>query len=189
MSNAPVLAGQEKIAVLDYGSKYNQLFTRTIREFGVYSELHAHTTTIEEIKKMNPVGIVLSGGAASVGDEKAYAIDPAIFELGIPVLGISYGAQVIVDHLGGKVEKNTGGESKEETLTVDTTSTLFAGQTDKQNVWVNHSADIAELPEGFTASAKDSTGNIAAISNDEQQIYAIQFHPEDYRSKMGMNSS
>ncbi|WP_369825386.1 glutamine-hydrolyzing GMP synthase [Sporosarcina sp. P18a] len=185
MSNAPVLAGQEKIVVLDYGSKYNQLFTRTIREFGVYSELHAHTTTIEEIKKMNPVGIVLSGGLASAGDENAYDIDPSIFELGIPVLGISYGAQVIIDHLGGKVEKNTSDEGKEETLTVDTASALFAGQTEKQNVWVSHSADIAELPEGFTASAKDSSGNIAAISNDEEQIYAIQFHPEDYRSENG----
>ncbi|WP_153723476.1 MULTISPECIES: glutamine-hydrolyzing GMP synthase [Sporosarcina] len=185
LSNAPLLVEQEKIVVLDYGSQYNQLFTRTIRDFGVYSELHAHTTTVEELKKMNPAGIVLSGGTASVGDDTAYDVDPAIFTLGIPVLGISYGTQLIVNHFGGSLEKTADYSFKEEPVTVDAQSSLFAGQTEKQNVWVGHSAQVAELPEGFTASAKDSAGNIAAISNDSQQIYGIQFHPEHHQSENG----
>ncbi|ARK24359.1 glutamine-hydrolyzing GMP synthase [Sporosarcina sp. P37] len=185
MSNAPLLVEQEKIVVLDYGSQYNQLFTRTIREFGVYSELHAHTTTVEELKEMNPVGIVLSGGTASAGDAAAYDINPEILKLGIPVLGISYGTQLIVEHLGGTVEVNADGEGKEELVTVDTTSALFAGQTEKQNVWVKDSAHVAQLPDGFTSSATDSEGNIVAVSNDAQQIYAIQFHPEEHRSEHG----
>ena len=94
MSTAPLLVEQEKIVVLDYGSPYNQLITRTIREFGVYSELHPHTTTAEEIKNMNAVGIILSGGPVSVYDEDAYGIDPEIFNAGIPILGICYGMQL-----------------------------------------------------------------------------------------------
>ncbi|PIC64940.1 glutamine-hydrolyzing GMP synthase [Sporosarcina sp. P13] len=173
------------MVVLDYGSTYNQLFTRTIREFGVYSELHAHTTTVEELKAMNPVGIVLSGGTASFEDVSAYEIDPEIFTLGIPVLGISYGTQLIVNHLGGAIEKTADCVAQTEEITVDTTSPLFAGQTEKQNVYVAHSVNVTQLPEGFTATAKDSAGNIAAISNDEQQIYAIQFHPEVHHSEHG----
>ncbi|AXI01352.1 glutamine-hydrolyzing GMP synthase [Sporosarcina sp. PTS2304] len=173
------------MVVLDYGSTYNQLFTRTIREFGVYSELHAHTTTVEEIKKMNPVGIVLSGGTASFEDVTAYDIDPEIFNLGIPVLGISYGTQLIVNHLGGAIEKIEDNVGKTEEITIDHTSSMFAGQTEKQNVFVSHSANITQLPEGFKATAKDSAGNIAAISNDEQQVYAIQFHPEVHHSEYG----
>ncbi|WP_153733610.1 glutamine-hydrolyzing GMP synthase [Sporosarcina obsidiansis] len=185
LSNAPLLVEQEKIVVLDYGSQYNQLFTRTIRDFGVYSELHAHTTTVEELKEMNPAGIVLSGGTASIGDDTAYDIDPEIFTLGIPVLGINYGTQLIVKHFEGTMEKTEDCTYQQESITVDTTSTLFAGQTEKQNVWMSHSAHVAELPKGFTASAKDSAGKIVAISNDEQQIYAIQFHPEEHHSEHG----
>lgn len=185
LSNAPLLVEQEKIVVLDYGSQYNQLLTRTIREFGVYSELHAHTTTVDELKKMNPVGIVLSGGTSSVGDSAAYDINPEIFTLGIPVLGVNYGTQLIVNHFGGTLEKLADRTYRQESITADTTSTLFAGQTEKQSVWMGQSAYVAQLPEGFTASAKDSAGNIAAISNDEQQVYGVQFHPEVHHSEQG----
>ncbi|WP_301108059.1 glutamine-hydrolyzing GMP synthase [Sporosarcina sp.] len=185
LSNAPLLVEQEKIVVLDYGSQYNQLFTRTIRDFGVYSELHAHTTTVEELKNMNPVGIVLSGGTASIGDDAAYDVDPAIFTLGIPVLGISYGTQLIVKHLGGSLGQTADSDFKEEAVTADTASSLFAGQSEKQSVWMGHSSSVAQLPEGFTACAKDSAGNIAAISNDAQKVYGIQFHPEHHQSENG----
>src|SRR3954451_8771521 len=96
-----MLENQEMVIVLDFGSQYNQLITRTIREFGVYSELHPHTITVEEIKKMNTVGIILSGGPVSVDDAGAYGIDPEIFSAGIPILGICYGMQLIVKHFGG----------------------------------------------------------------------------------------
>ena len=102
--STPLLKEQEKIVVLDFGSQFNQLITRRIREFGVFSELHPHTITAEEIKEMNAAGIVFSGGPNSVYDENAFKVDPAIFELGLPILGICYGMQLIAHTQGGKVE-------------------------------------------------------------------------------------
>ena len=132
MSTAPLLVEQEKIVVLDYGSQYNQLITRTIRELGVYSELHAHTITAEELKNMNAVGIILSGGSVSVDDANAYGIDPDIFTSGIPVLGLCYGMQLIVKNFGGKSEKSSVRDYSKETITVETSSKLFNGQAEKQ---------------------------------------------------------
>ena len=105
MSSTPLLKEQEKIVVLDFGSQYNQLITRRIREFGVYSELHPHTVTAEDIKKMNATGIIFSGGPNSVYDTNAFHIDEAIYDLNIPILGICYGMQLMAYQFGGKVEK------------------------------------------------------------------------------------
>lgn len=185
MSNAPLLVGQEKIVVLDYGSKYNQLFTRTIREFGVYSELHAHSTTVEQVKKMNPVGIVLSGGNSSAGEITANDVDPELFNLGIPVLGISYGTQLLVNHFGGTIDTTVECTERTEQITVDPNSTLFTGQAAQKNVFVANSARITQLPEGFTVDATDAAGNSVAISHDEKQLYAIQFHPEVHHTENG----
>ena len=128
LSTAPLLIEQEKIVVLDFGSQHNQLLTRTIRQFGVYSEMHPHTTTAEELKKMNAVGIILSGGPFSVDDAGAYSIDPEIFSAGIPILGICYGTHLIVKHFGGKSEKSSDRTYSSEQISMNTASELFAGQ-------------------------------------------------------------
>ena len=110
------LQNQEMILVLDFGSQYNQLITRRIREFGVYSELHPHTISVEEIKKINPKGIILSGGPNSVYDEKSFRCDERLFDLGIPVMGICYGMQLMTVHFGGKVEPASQREYGKATL-------------------------------------------------------------------------
>jgi GMP synthase (glutamine-hydrolysing) len=188
LSAAPLLVEQEKIVVLDYGSQYNQLITRTIREFGVYSELHPHTITIEEIKKMNTVGIILSGGPVSVDDAGAYGIDPEIFFAGIPILGICYGMQLIVKHFGGESEKSSERVYSEETITVDTTSRMFANQPETQAVWLSKGDQVVALPEGFSAIAGGSACEIAAIGNTENDIYAVQYHPEVSQSEHGVDT-
>lgn len=185
LSTAPLLVEQEKIVVLDYGSQYNQLLTRKIREFGVYSELHPHTSTAEEIKKMNAVGIILSGGPFSVEDAGAYGIDPEIFSAGIPILGICYGTQLIVKHFGGTSEKISDRTFSEEQLSVNTASELFAGQPEIQDVWLSHGDRVTTLPEGFLTFASGKTCEIAAIGDDERKIYGVQYHPEVHQSDHG----
>ena len=185
MSTAPLLIEQEKIVILDYGSPFNQLLTRTIRELGMYSELHPHTTSAEEIKKMNAVGIILSGGPVSVSDTNAYGIDPEIFSTGIPILGICYGMQLIVNHFDGTSEKLAARTYSEERVTLDTTSTLFKSQVEKQAVWLSNGECIASLPTGFKALASGETCKFAAIGDDEREIFGLQFHPEAPNSEFG----
>ena len=140
----------EKIIVLDYGSQYNQLITRRIREFGVFSELLSHRITAEEVKAMNPKGIILSGGPNSVYDEGAFSIDPKIFELGIPILGICYGMQLITYNLGGKVEPAKNREYGQATLEiVSDNAVLFADTPKEQTVWMSHGDLVTQVPEGF----------------------------------------
>jgi GMP synthase (glutamine-hydrolysing) len=176
---------QEMILVLDFGSQYNQLITRRIREFGVYSELHPHTLTVEEIKKMNPKGIILSGGPNSVYDEKAFRCDEGIFELGIPVLGICYGMQLTTHLLGGKVEDAKHREYGKATIQVKEGSSLFKSLPTEQVVWMSHGDLVAEIPEGFKVDATSPSCPYAAISNDERRIYGVQFHPEVRHSEYG----
>ncbi len=176
---------QEMILVLDFGSQYNQLITRRIREFGVYSELHPHTLTVEEIKKMNPKGIILSGGPNSVYDEKAFRCDEGIFELGIPVLGICYGMQLTTHLLGGKVEDAKHREYGKATIQVKEGSSLFKSLPTEQVVWMSHGDLVAEIPEGFKVDATSPSCPYAAISNDERCIYGVQFHPEVRHSEYG----
>ncbi len=183
MSTAPLLVEQEKIVVLDYGSPYNQLITRTIREFGVYSELHAHTTTAAEIKNMNAVGIILSGGPVSVKD--AYGIDEEIFNAGIPILGISNGTRLITGNFGGETEKTAASGYSNEQITVETASKLFNGQPEKQSVWMNNGDRIVTLPTGFSTYASGPSGEAVAIGNEEKNVYAVQYHPEVHDSEFG----
>lgn len=183
MSTAPLLVEQEKIVVLDYGSPYNQLITRTIREFGVYSELHAHTTTAAEIKNMNAIGIILSGGPASI--KNAYAIDKEIFNTGIPILGISNGTSLIVNNFGGVTENSTANEYGKEQITVETTSKLFSGQAEKQAVWMSKGERVVTLPTGFSTFASGLAGEPVAFGNEQKNIYAVQHHPEVHDSEYG----
>ncbi|XJZ27619.1 glutamine-hydrolyzing GMP synthase [Bacillota bacterium Lsc_1132] len=182
---AALTGKQEMIVVLDFGSQYNQLITRRIREFGVYSELHPHTITAEELKKLNPKGIIFSGGPNSVYDENSFRCDEAIFEMGLPILGICYGMQLMTMHFGGKVEKAKNREYGKAVLTVQNQSKLFADLPDEQVVWMSHGDLVVETPEGFTVDGTNPSCPIAAMSNEERNLYAVQFHPEVRHSVYG----
>ncbi|WP_191992112.1 glutamine-hydrolyzing GMP synthase [Peribacillus tepidiphilus] len=173
------------IVVLDFGSQYNQLITRRIREFGVYSELHPHTISVEDIKKMNPKGIIFSGGPNSVYDENSFRCDERIFDLGIPVMGICYGMQLMTIHFGGKVEKAKHREYGKATLSVKNDTKLFARLPKEQTVWMSHGDLVVEAPEGFTIDATNASCPIAAMSDESRKLYAVQFHPEVRHSVYG----
>lgn len=169
----------DKIIVLDFGSQYNQLIARRIREFGVYSELHANTMTLDEIKALGDVkGIIFSGGPNSVYDEDAFKCDPAIFEGGIPILGICYGMQMTHYMNGGNVKACETKEYGRTEITVETDSPLFKGLPKKQIVWMSHGDQVDQLADGFVKNAYSDTCTYAATSNDEKKIYTLQFHPE-----------
>lgn len=179
------LQDQEKIIVLDFGSQYNQLITRRIREFGVYSELHPHTITAAEIKEMNPKGIIFSGGPNSVYDEGAFRCDEEIFELGLPILGICYGMQLMTMHFDGKVEKAKNREYGKALLTLHNQNRLFEGTPEEQVVWMSHGDLVTMSPRGFTVDGINPSCPIAAMSDESRKLYAVQFHPEVRHSVYG----
>ncbi|MCA0970598.1 glutamine-hydrolyzing GMP synthase [Halobacillus litoralis] len=173
------------ILVLDFGSQYNQLITRRIREFGVYSELRSHKMTAEEIKELNPSGIILSGGPNSVYGEDSFRCDEDLFELGIPVLGICYGMQLMTHHFGGKVERAKQREYGKADITVNDGPVLFRKTPLEQVVWMSHSDKVIEAPEGFGVDATSPSCPVAAISDEDKQMYGVQFHPEVRHSEYG----
>lgn len=177
----------EKIIVLDYGSQYNQLITRRIRELHVYSELLSHKKTAEEIQALGNVkGIILSGGPHSVYNEDSFKIDPAIYELDIPILGICYGMQLTTDMLGGKVQASDKREYGQHEIEVaNTTDGIFQGLSEREQVLMSHSDQVTEVPAGFTVTAHSPNTPIAAMENTERRIYGVQFHPEVKASLQG----
>lgn len=179
------IEGQEMIVVLDFGSQYNQLITRRIREFGVYSELHPHTITAEEIKELSPSGIIFSGGPNSVYDENAFGVDKKIFDLGLPIFGICYGMQLMTQHFSGKVEKAKHREYGKAAINIENNSKLFADLPTEQIVWMSHGDLVVEAPAGFTIDATSASCPIASMSNEEKGLYAVQFHPEVRHSVYG----
>lgn len=185
VSNSSIITEQEKIVVLDFGSQYNQLITRRIREFGVFSELHAHTTTAEEIKAMNATGIIFSGGPNSVYGEEAFHIDSAIFDLGLPILGICYGMQLMAHQFGGKVESSDKREYGKADISLTADSTLFGDLPTNQVVWMSHGDHVTVAPEGFTVNVTSPSCKIAGMVNEERKMYAVQFHPEVQHSVHG----
>ena len=168
----------EKIIVLDYGSQYNQLIARRIREIGVFSELMSHKVTAKEIREINPIGIILSGGPNSVYDEGSFDIDPEIFELGLPVLGICYGMQLMSYKLGGMVEAAGEREYGVAPLQLTKKSALFAGTPEVQDVLMSHGDRVTAIPEGFHVVGTSPNSPFAAVENTERNLYGIQFHPE-----------
>ncbi|WP_163538389.1 glutamine-hydrolyzing GMP synthase [Gracilibacillus sp. YIM 98692] len=168
----------ELVLVLDFGSQYNQLITRRIREFGVYSELHSHRLTVEEIKEINPKGIILSGGPHSVYGEESFRCDERIFDLDIPVLGICYGMQLMTHHFDGKVERANQREYGKADINVKDGAVLFKGTPSEQSVWMSHSDKIIEAPADFHVEATSESTPVAAMSHPEKQFYGVQFHPE-----------
>lgn len=176
----------DKIIVLDFGSQYNQLIARRIREFGVYSELHSNLMTCEEIKALKDVkGIIFSGGPNSVYDDDAPKCDPAIFECGVPVLGICYGMQMIHYMNGGSVKACENKEYGRTEISINNDSLLFKGLPKKQIVWMSHGDQVSKPAEGFTVDASSSTCPFASTSNPEKKIYTVQFHPEVRHSEYG----
>ncbi len=176
----------DKIIVLDFGSQYNQLIARRIREFHVYSELHPHTMTLAEIQALSDVkGIIFSGGPNSVYGADAFHCDPAIFTSGIPILGICYGMQMTHYMNGGSVKACEAKEYGRTEITVDENSPLFKGLPLKQTVWMSHGDQVVELASGFHKIASSSTCEFAASANETSQIYTLQFHPEVRHSEYG----
>lgn len=176
----------DKIIVLDFGSQYNQLIARRIREFGVYSELHPNTMTLPEILALKDVkGIIFSGGPNSVYDEGAFRCDPAIFESGLPILGICYGMQMTHYMNGGDVRSCDSKEYGRTEIEIVTDSLLFKGLPKKQVVWMSHGDQVSKLAPGFHRDAFSSTCEFASTSNPDKKIYTVQFHPEVRHSEYG----
>ena len=178
----------DKILVLDFGSQYNQLITRRIRDFGIYSELLSHKLSAEEIKEMHPKGIIFSGGPNSVYAKDAFKVDPEIYKLGIPILGICYGMQLMSYDLGGKVEPADDSEyGRADIEVIDDDAVMFKGLPKKQYVWMSHGDRVVEAPEGFTVVATSKNCPISAIANDEKKLYGVQFHTEVRNSQYGLD--
>jgi GMP synthase (glutamine-hydrolysing) len=168
----------EMVVVLDFGGQYNQLIARRVRDLGVYSELLPYNTPVEKIREMNPKGIIFSGGPASVYEEGAPKVDPAIFDLGLPVLGICYGMQLMSHMLKGKVERAGKREYGKAELRLQAAHSLFENWDENEIVWMSHSDKVVELPEGFRVDAESDSCPVAAISHPERNLYGVQFHPE-----------
>ena len=176
----------EKIIVLDFGGQYNQLIARRVRECNVYCEVKPYTMTLEEIKEVNPKGIIFTGGPNSVYDEASPHYDKAIFELGIPILGICYGSQLMAWTLGGEVATAPVSEYGHTEVAVDTTDGLFEGVSETTVCWMSHTDYIASAPEGFKVTAHTPVCPVAAMACPERKLYATQFHPEVMHTKEGM---
>ena len=190
MTDISTLNDVQKIIVLDYGSQYNQLIARRIREFGVFSELKSHKITADEVRAINPIGIVLSGGPNSVYAEDAFGIDEEIFELGIPILGICYGMQLLTHKLGGKVVPAGEAGNREygqSTLRLRAQSQLFAETPEEQVVLMSHGDAVTEIPEGFHLVGDSVDCPFAAMEDTEKNFYGIQFHPEVRHSVYGLS--
>ena len=176
----------DKIIVLDFGSQYNQLIARRIREFNVFSQLEPHTRSAEEIMAFGDVkGIVFSGGPNSVYDDHAFKCDPKIFELGVPILGICYGMQMTHYMLGGNVKACETKEYGRTSIDVVKPNPLFEGTPKKQIVWMSHGDQVDKLADGFEVIASSSTCPYAASYNPDKNIYTVQFHPEVRHSEYG----
>ncbi|MGC9350817.1 MAG: glutamine-hydrolyzing GMP synthase [Sulfurovum sp.] len=173
------------ILVLDFGSQYTQLVARKLRESGVYTEVIPYHESIEDIKARKPQGIILSGGPASVYAEDAYKPDDAIWDLGLPILGICYGMQLITQHFGGEVIAADHHEYGKARLKVEDASPIFNGVTDNEIVWMSHGDKAERLPEGFKVIGTSENSPYAAIADESRNIYAFQYHPEVHHSVEG----
>lgn len=174
------------VIVLDFGGQYNQLIARRVRDCNVYCEVLSYKTPLAEIKKKNPTGIIFTGGPNSVYLEDSPSISKEIFELGVPVLGICYGTQLIAHLLGGKVATAPTSEYGKTETFYRNDCLLFAELPEKGISWMSHTDYIAELPEGFTAAAHTAHCPTAAMQNSKRKIYGVQFHPEVLHSENGI---
>jgi GMP synthase (glutamine-hydrolysing) len=176
----------EKVLVIDYGAQYAQLIARRVRECHVYSEIVPHDLPVEEVAKRKPAGIILSGGPRSVYSPGAPAADPALFELGVPVLGICYGQQAMAQALGGNVARTGGSEFGKAELAVRApASLLFNELATEQTVWMSHNDAVVTPPEGFETTASTDSAPVAAFEDRERGLFGVQFHPEVAHTPQG----
>ena len=173
------------VLIMDFGGQYNQLIARRVREFNVYCEVKSYKISLDEIKELNPIGIIFTGGPNSVYEENAPRCSKELFELGIPILGICYGSQLMTYMLDGKVTKADKREYGKTEVKVDTSSTIFKGVEDNTVVWMSHTDYIEKLPTDFKITATSSTCPTAAIENADKKLYGVQFHPEVNHSVRG----
>ncbi|MCI9176735.1 MAG: glutamine-hydrolyzing GMP synthase [Lachnospiraceae bacterium] len=177
---------RETVIVLDFGGQYNQLIARRVRECSVYCEVKPYTISLEELRAINPKGIIFTGGPNSVYEETSPAYSREIFELGIPILGICYGSQLMAHLLGGTVKTAPVSEYGHTEVEVDTEDLMFQGVSPKSVCWMSHTDYIAQAPEGFHVTAHTPVCPVAAMSLPEKKLYAAQFHPEVMHTKEGM---
>lgn len=177
---------RQMILILDFGSQYSELIARRIRETQVYSEVISYRTTAEQLRQLNPKGIILSGGPNSVYDEGAPLCDPEIWNLGIPVLGVCYGMQLMVQQLGGKVTRAKRGEYGKAALLIDDPTDLLTNVEDGSTMWMSHGDSCTALPTGFEILAHTENTPCAAIAEHEKKLYGVQFHPEVVHSICGL---
>lgn len=175
----------EAILIMDFGGQYAQLIARRVREQNVYCEIKSYKTSINQIKANNYKGIIFSGGPNSVYVDNAPKCDPALFESGIPILGICYGAQMMADICGGVVSSSTVKEYGNTEVFFDTDSGMFSNVSEKSIVWMSHTDYIAKAPNGFAVTAHSADCPVAAMANSEKKLYAMQFHPEVQHTKEG----
>lgn len=174
------------VLVVDFGAQYAQLIARRVREAGVYSEIVPHTITAAEVAEKNPAGIVLSGGPSSVYEPGSPTLDPGILKLGVPVMGICYGFQVMAQQLGGEVARTGRREYGATAMTVHGDGgALLAGQPEAQTTWMSHGDSVARAPEGFAVLASTADTPVAAFASDEMKMYGVQWHPEVKHSEYG----
>jgi len=174
----------DKIVVLDFGSQYSHLICRRIRDFSVYAELVPFDISLENLTKLNPKGIIFSGGPSSVYDSGAPIPDKKIFQLNVPILGICYGHQIIVNNFGGKI-KRANKEYGSSVLTIDSNSDILNGIGDSVRAWMSHGDEAEDVPEGFEIIGHTESSRSAAIANKQKTIFGIQFHPEVVHTEKG----
>src|SRR5215475_5852166 len=181
----PELTGEERpVLVVDLGGQYSQLIARRVRECRVYSELVGHSVSAEELRARNPLALVLSGGPASVYADGAPRVDPGLYRLGVPTLGICYGMQLMAQDLGGTVERTGVSEFGKTEVRVHE-GALFAGLAEEQTTWMSHRDSVTAPPPGARVVAGSETTPIAAFEDPERGLYGVQFHPEVVHTPSG----
>ncbi len=180
------LPPRQMIAILDFGSQYSELIARRIRETQVYSEVLPYYTTAAELAKYSPKGIIFSGGPSSVYDQGAPTSDPEIWNLGVPILGVCYGMQLMVQQLGGEVARAERGEYGKANLAIDDPTNLLTNVDDETIMWMSHGDSVITMPKGFEILAHTANTRVAAIANLDRNFYGVQFHPEVVHSVGGM---
>jgi len=176
---------REKVLVLDFGSQYTQLIARRARELGVYSEIRPFATSAEAVRENPPGAVILSGGPSSVWEEGSPRLDPEILSLGVPVLGICYGLQVLVSQMGGEVERSEKREYGPAVLEAEGDDVLFSGVPRASRVWMSHGDRVLKIPPGFSAVAGTDNTGYAAVRNASGTVYGVQFHPEVVHTEFG----
>ena len=182
------MTNREKVLVLDFGGQYNQLIARRVRECNVYCEVKPYKMTLDDIRAFDPIGIIFTGGPNSVYEESSPKVDPGVFSLGVPILGICYGCQLIAHTLGGKVSAAASDSAREYGKTdtfFDTECRLFKGLPEKSVSWMSHGDYMSDLPSTFKLVAHSDACPNVAIADEEKGFYGVQFHPEVNHTQYG----